>query len=35
MEISGDLDLFVDSEKKKLSSLGQEYAEMEGFEVSI
>jgi len=35
MEVTGNLDLFVDSEKKKLSSLGQEYAEMEGFEVNI
>ena len=35
MEIAGDLDLFVDSEKKRLSSLGEEYSEMEGFEVSI
>ncbi len=35
IKVTGDLDLFVDSEKKKLSSLGQEYAEMEGFEVSI
>ena len=35
MEATGNLDSFVDTEKKRLSSLGQEYSEMEGFEVSI
>ena len=35
IEIIGDLNLFLDTEKKNLSSLGEEYAEMEGIEVNI
>ena len=31
----GDIEAFLDSEKKRLSSLGEEYSEMEGFEVNI
>ena len=35
IDIIGDLNLFLDTEKKNLSSLGEEYAEMEGIEVNI
>ena len=35
IEIIGDLNLFLDTEKKNLSSLGEEYSEMEGIEVNI
>jgi uncharacterized membrane protein YjgN (DUF898 family) len=35
IEVIGDLNLFLDIEKKNLSSLGEEYAEMEGIEVNI
>jgi uncharacterized membrane protein YjgN (DUF898 family) len=33
--VIGDLDLFLDTEKKNLPSLGEEFAEMEGIEVNI
>ena len=35
IEIIGDLNIFLDTEKKNLSSLGEEYSEMEGIEVNI
>ena len=35
IEIIGDLNIFLDIEKKNLSSLGEEYSEMEGIEVNI
>ena len=31
----GDVEGFLDSERRMLSSLGEEYSEMEGFEVNI
>ena len=33
--IIGDINIFLDTEKKNLSSLGEEYSEMEGIEVNI
>ena len=35
IEIIGDLNIFLDTENKNLSSLGEEYSEMEGIEVNI
>ena len=35
IDLIGDIEGFLDSEKERLSSLGEEYSEMEGFEVNI